>query len=392
MSLLDQTGTERQVKMDMRFDRRGFALALGTVLLAGCAVIPKGTQPTKPVEGPEATALPEDDGRHRIALLVPLTGTNGDVGQSIANATTMALLDTNASNLRITTYDTATGAGSAAAKAIADGNRLILGPLLGENTGDIVKVVRRRRVPLISFSNDVTSASRDVFLMGHIPGQSISRTVDYAFAQGSRRFAALVPNGEYGRQAELALSSAVLRDGGALMAVEKYERGSSNIVEAAKRLEAKGGFDSVLVADGARLSSLAATQFSGKAQILGTELWSGEASVTASPSLRGALFSAVSDGRYKQFAKSYKARFGSQPYRISTLGYDAVLLTLKIARDWKPGTSFPAGKLLDKGGFLGVDGPFRFLSSGVGERAMEVRKVGNGTINVVSPAPSRFDD
>ena len=60
--------------------------------------------------------LPTDTARHRIALLVPLSGENAAVGRSIANATTMALLDTNAENLRITTYDTATGAGSAAAQ------------------------------------------------------------------------------------------------------------------------------------------------------------------------------------------------------------------------------------------------------------------------------------
>ncbi len=376
----------------MRFDRRGFALALTTVLLAGCAVVPKGPSTPPPVQGPDETVLPNDDGRHRIALLVPMTGTNGNVGQSIANATTMALLDTNASNLRITTYDTATGPESAAAKALADGNRLILGPLLGEDTAAVVKVARRKSVPLISFSNDVSTAARDVFLLGHIPGQSIERTVDYAYAQGSRRFAMLVPEGEYGRQAEVALSGAVLRKGASVMAVEKYERGSNTIVEAAKRLDGKGGFDTVLIADGARLSGLAGAQFSKKPQMLGTELWSGESSVASSTALRGALFSAVSDARYKQFSSSYKTRFGGQPYRISTLGYDAVLLTLKIARDWKPGTAFPTPRLLDKGGFLGVDGPFRFHSSGVGERAMEVRKVGNGAIGVVSPAPARFDD
>ena len=56
--------------------------------------------------------LPTDTARHRVALLVPLSGENAAVGRSIANATTMALLDTNAENLRITTYDTATGAGT----------------------------------------------------------------------------------------------------------------------------------------------------------------------------------------------------------------------------------------------------------------------------------------
>ena len=117
--------------------RRHLAIAGAALLAAGCNVIPKGDVPTAPpppapVAEPSATALPTDSGRHRIALLVPLSGETAAVGQAIANATTMALLDTNADNLRITTYDTATGIAGAANQAIADGNKLILGPLLPE--------------------------------------------------------------------------------------------------------------------------------------------------------------------------------------------------------------------------------------------------------------------
>ncbi len=57
-----------------------------------------------------------------------------------------------------------------------------------------------------------------------------------------------------------------------------------------------------------------------------------------------------------------------------------MLLTLRVARDWQPGRAFPTGQLLAvPGGFLGIDGPFRFGGTGVAERAMEVRQVGNGT-------------
>ena len=58
-------------------------------------------------------ALPQDDTRNRVALLVPMTGPNARVGQSLANATTLALLDTKSESVRITTYDTATGAAAA---------------------------------------------------------------------------------------------------------------------------------------------------------------------------------------------------------------------------------------------------------------------------------------
>ena len=374
--------------------RKLVAIAL-TAFLAACQVVPKSTGPSTPTPPPPEDSLPADEGRHRIALLVPLSGKNAAVGQSIANATTMALLDTNASNLRITTYDTAVGAAAAASRAMADGNKLVLGPLMGDDTGEIVKITRQREVPLISFSNDITTASRDVFVMGHIPGQSIKRTVSYAKGKGFNRFGAIIPNGEYGDRAQSALTDAVKDAGGTLVGIEKYDRGNTSISAAAHRLQEKGGIDSILIADGARLSGLAAAQFAKatqKPKFLGTELWSGEATVATTPALRGSWFSAVSDARFKQFVDSYKSRFGSQPHRIATLGYDAVLLTLRVARDWKPGMSFPTARLIDRSGFLGLDGPLRFSSNGIVERAMEVREIGNNTVSVVSQAPARFQD
>ena len=117
------------------------------------------------------------------------------VGQSIANAATMALLDTNAQNLRVTTYDTSGSATQAAEKAIADGNKLILGPLLSENIPDVSVKARAAKVPVISFSNDESAASKDVFIMGSLPSQSVVRTVDYARSRGVKTFAALIPRG-----------------------------------------------------------------------------------------------------------------------------------------------------------------------------------------------------
>ncbi|HSG56986.1 MAG TPA: penicillin-binding protein activator, partial [Paracoccaceae bacterium] len=150
--------------------RRGLAVAFITLALAGCKVIPDGgsggpvtdAPVAVPTDVPSDTALPQDEGRHRVALLVPLSGENGAVGQSIANATTMALLDTNAENLRITTYDTSAGAARAASRAIADGNQLILGPLGRDDVATVLAQARPAGIPLITFSNDAGVAAADV--------------------------------------------------------------------------------------------------------------------------------------------------------------------------------------------------------------------------------------
>ena len=82
--------------------RRLAMVAGSAALLGACSIIPRGADvPSRPIENaplpePTETGLPQDQDRHRIALLVPMSGDNGAVGQSIANATTMAILDTNA--------------------------------------------------------------------------------------------------------------------------------------------------------------------------------------------------------------------------------------------------------------------------------------------------------
>src|SRR3712207_7318633 len=44
----------------------------------------------------------------------------------------------------------------------------------------------------------------------------------------------------------------------------------------------------------------------------------------------------------------------------SSLGYDAVLLAVRIGNQWRIGRRFPEGELLNREGFTGVDGAFRF--------------------------------
>ena len=376
---------------------RRMVLALGTAaLLAGCKVIPKGpVEPTRPPEDLPTDALPTDGQRHRVALLVPMSGPNGAIGQSIANATTMALLDTNAANLRITTYDTAGGAGPAASKAIADGNRLILGPLDASEVPAVASVARPARVPLIAYASDPAVAARDVFILGTVPAQSIERSVTQARGGGRLRYSALVPQGDYGQRASAAYAAAVKAAGGTLVATETYDRTNTSVISAARRVMTRGKADAVLVADGARIAALAAPQLkarTGSPLILGTELWNGESLISSTPALRGAWYSAVADARFAQFAESYRTRFGAAPYRAATMGYDSVLLTLRVARGWRPGSAFPTQVLGDRGGFLGLDGPFRFGANGVIERALEVRQVRAGGFTVVSPAPAKFAD
>ncbi len=369
------------------------ALAMLALLAACQSVIPRGGTNTPPPVVNDNVVL-GDSTRHRIALLLPVTGPDGDVGQSIANATTLALLDTKNTNIRMTTYDTALGAEAAARKAIADGNKLILGPLRSDNVVEVANIARTASVPVISFSNDVGAAGRNVFLLGHLPNQSIDRVVRYAKAQGLNRFGGIVPSNVYGQRALSNLTRSVRDVGGTLVGIQETDGSAASIDAATRRLQTAGAVDAVLIADSGRAATVIVPSIRShgmaSAKILGTDQWNIDSSLSAKPAMRGAWFASVSDGYYRQYAGKYRVRFGKAPLRLSSLGYDSVLLVARVAQNWRVGSAFPVARLTDTGGFIGIDGAFRFMPNGMSERMLEVQEVQAGRFVTVDAAPKAF--
>jgi ABC-type branched-subunit amino acid transport system substrate-binding protein len=384
---------------------RGWMAIGAAVLLGACqTLVPRGPAPAPVQDRPAApapTQRPSFDGtissdteRRRVALLVPLSGGNAGVGQSIANATQLALLDTQSRDVRVTNYDTGPGAAAAARRAIADGAQLILGPLLADDVRAVAPIARAAGVPVIGFSNDAGVAGNGAYLMGYLPAQSIARVVTFARGRGVSTYAGLIPNGLYGERASTAFLRAVEGAGGQVVSLQTYGRAPGGVGQAVARLNAKAPYGAVLIADGggpaAAAAPLVKRGVGAATRVLGTELWNAEAGIAARPQLAGAWFASVSDTFYRQYATKYRARFGSAPYRLSSLGYDAVLLTVRIARDWPLGDRFPEARLRDPGGFSGIDGAFRFGRDNLAERALEVQEIRGGTTVVVSPAPTGF--
>lgn len=355
------------------------------ILLAACSTVPRSKAPV---------AVEPSDGMHRVALLLPVTGPDADVGQSIANATALALADTKVANIRMVTYDTGLGVAAATQRAIADGNKLILGPLRGDNVIEVAQIARPAGVPIISFSNDVGVAGPNVFLLGHLPNQAIERVVLYAKSKGMNRFAGVVASNVYGQRAQSNLTTAVRAAGGILVGIQETNGTAASAEAAARRLSQMGAIDAILVADSGRaaITTVPALRRGGlrTAKVLGTDLWNIEGTLAGSPPIYGAWFASVSDTLYTQYATKYRARFGKAPLRLSSLGYDSVLLVARVARDWQPGTRFPVAQLTDPQGFIGVDGAFRFNPNGLTDRMLEVQEVQAGKFVTVSAAPSQF--
>lgn len=369
--------------------RRAFVLGLGAAALslAGCQM---GRGPVRP--GPIVEPPPLAIQQNMVAVIVPLTGGDGPVGTSISNAARLALLDTGEKSIKITVYDSTVSGGAAAAtqRAIAEGNRLILGPLLSEDVRAAAPVARRAGVPIIAFSNDEGVAGNGVYIMGFTPDQSISRVVSYARARGATRFAGMVPTGLYGQRAAQAMLNAVRKSGGTVTGIQSYDRSRAAVATAARSLNARGAFDAVLIGDSGRIAAMAAPLIKVGPRRLGTELWATDKTLGKTPALRGAWYAAAPDLQFNRLVTRYRARYGKTPYRLASLGYDAVLLAVRSAKSWPLGRAFPARSLIDKDGFGGVDGAFRFSRDGVAERLLEVRQVTAAGTTTVSPASPKF--
>ncbi len=404
---------------------RARALAVLSIALAAaaCTTAPQRTALSTPPPPPPPTAVrpatppPAAAARNRVAVLVPTTGANAAVGQSIANAATMALLDTGGNRLDLQIYDTAPGAAAAASRALADGAKLFLGPLLGPDVRAVQPLAAAAGVPVLSFSNDVALAGDGTYVLGFLPSQSVARVVAYARSRGVERFAALVPAGVYGQRAATAFLRAVEAAGGKAVAVQSYPRTSAGLLLAARKLTnydarsaaatktaalrpdgtvaavskqiAPVAFQALLIANSGQIAAAVApalAQFgANRVLIMGTELWNSEPAITRSAALRGAVFAAVPDERFRQLSARYREKFGGSPSRLASLGYDGVLLAAN-ATSWAPGTSFPRATLTAASGFTGIDGFFRLTSGGIAERGLEVEQVGPGGFAVVAPA------
>src|SRR5690606_9450956 len=94
---------------------------------------------------------------------------------------------------------------AAAQSAIADGARLILGPVFAGEVRPVRTVAKPAGVNVISLSTNRNMAGDNVLVMGVLPSTQVERVVEYTLSQGLTRYAILAPDSAYGRTVVEAL-------------------------------------------------------------------------------------------------------------------------------------------------------------------------------------------
>jgi ABC-type branched-subunit amino acid transport system substrate-binding protein len=349
--------------------------------------------------------------------LVPLSGANAELGRAILDAAQLALFEAPGDRLTLVPRDTggtAEGAAKAARAVIADGVRLILGPLLAAEVEAVKPIARDAHVNVIAFSTVTGLAGGNTFLMGFLPRQEVAREVGQAREHGLTRFAALAPNSPYGHLMADALHDVASTSGAVVARVEFYDPRSGDTAPAVQRLmpgsaaagttegaapsvaSGAASFDVLLLPEGGtRLKEIArqvkqAEVDAKPVQLLGSGLWD-MPDIGGEPALVGGWFAASPPEARQSFAARFQATYGRDPPRLASLGYDAAALAAALAQA-DGGEPFSTQAILNPNGFTGVDGLFRFTPGGLVQRGLAVLEVEPQGDVVISPAPQSFQD
>lgn len=368
---------------------------------------PISAGPPQPSTAPPPAAAAT--GPIKVALLAPMSGPNAELGKAILQAAQLALFQTGGDRLSLLPRDsggTADGAANAARSAIADGARLILGPLLATEVEAVRPIARDAKLNVIAFSTATQLAGGNVFLMGFLPRQEVIREVGFARERSLSRFAALAPNSAYGHLIADALRDSASAAGGTVVKSEFYEpRAAADVPAAIQRLlspaSSPGGaaapsFDALLLPEGgARLKQIAqqlktAGLDTTHVRLLGSGLWD-DPSIAGEAALYGGWFAASPPEGRHEFEQRYQSTYGRLPPRLASLGFDSAALAAVLAKA-AGGDPFSAQAIENPSGFTGVDGLFRFTPAGLVQRGLAVLEVQPQGNVVVSPAPAGFQD
>ncbi len=363
--------------------------------------------------------LPHMQGRDtkRLALLLPFSARSERLraeAASMMKAAELSVFDRETPDVLLFALDTGgteRGARTATEAALKAGADVILGPVLAGSVNAAKREARRSGTPVLAFSTDQRVAGNGAYLLSFPPEGEVERIVDFTSESGTRRYAFIGPNSEYGRRVKSVYERAIVENGGSLTAFELYTgRDISVMQDPAKRLadqhqqaeraaRRNGGvtpmaFEAIILPEGGTaLRSLAPLLpfydiDPADVQFLGTGLWQNDETVRE-PALAGGMFAAPDPEAQAEFKRHYDRTYGEESSRLASLAYDAVSIGAYVA-DGNPKKR--KDRMETETGFYGVDGPIRFGPDGKPQRGLAVYQIQNGRFVVIDPAPRTLNE
>lgn len=339
----------------------------------------------------------------KVAILLPLSGKNADLGQSMLKAAQMALFDVGSANFEMVPKDTKSttaGASMAAQEAANSGASMFLGPIFAEDVRAVKPVSAAHNIPMLAFTTDWTLGGGDTYIMGFLPFAQVARVAQYAKTHGGDRVAVFAPTTPYCD----AVIGTLNRAGVNPVKVQRYSPQQADLSTAVAAFAQQNKvstaplsytFNALMMpVGGESMRSLASVLSANginnrNTRFLGTGLWD-DTALAGDPAVYGGWFAAPDPASRRDFERRYSENYGGAPLRLSSLAYDATALAAVLARTGGDGNPYSRDRLMNQRGFAGIDGIFRFRGDGLSERGLAVLEIRSGGARVIDPAPTAF--
>lgn len=341
----------------------------------------------------------------QVALLVP--GGTGNpafdaMAASLENAARMGVTDLNGARIDLRVYNTARDSAQAAqvaAAAVADGAKIILGPLDAESANAVGLAVAPANVNVLSYSNNPTVAGGNVFVLGKTFGNISDRLVSYAGGQGINRYMIVHQDDLAGTVGRDAIATSIRGGGGTITSIESYTFSQQGIFSRAPAIAAaanSNGAQAVFVTDTLQGGlSILATSLDDQGltpsatPLIGLARWDTNPQAAALPGLQNGIFAVGDAGREAAFSARYEATYGQPLHPLASIAYDGIAAIGALAATGDR-NALTSASLTRSSGFAGATGIFRLRPNGTNQRALAVARFLNNQMQIVDPAPLSF--
>ncbi len=374
-------------------------ILFSALLLAACEPISLG-----PVGGNSGQTI-DPAAPVAVALLVPRgSGNSGDdlLAKNFENAARLAISDLEGVKVDLRVYGTAGNparAQEAGLQAVAEGAKIIIGPLYAESANAVAVAVAPKNVNVLSFSNNTTIAGGNLFVLGPTYQNSADRLVQFAARNGKKRILVAHDNNVAGQVGAQAIEQAIAGSGVQLAGKVGYELSQQGVVAAAPNIvqaARAGSADALFLTANTAGALPLLTQMlpeqglsSATTQYIGLSRWDIPAQVLELPGVQGGWFALPDPNMTARFQSRYNVAFGGAPHPLAGLAYDGIAAIGALVKSGRDNALTTAG-LTQKAGFQGVNGILRLRPNGTNERGLAVAQIKDKQVVVIDPAPRAF--
>jgi hypothetical protein len=338
-----------------------------------------------------------------VALLVPHGSADAQeegLARDLEAAARLAVSDLGGVEIDLRVYGTAgqpAQAQQAALNAVADGARIILGPLHAASANAVAVAVAGRDINVLAFSNNPTIAGGNLFVLGQTFRTTADRLVRHAIGEGLGRIITVYSDNLAGRLGRDAIARAAQTQGATLAGTVAYEFSQDGVVNAVPEIRTMAETNAAdaifLTANTAGALPLFSQMLPeaglgpDRVQYIGLARWDTPPQTLDLPGVQGGWFALPDPARSARFASRFEAAQGNPPHPIAGLAYDGIAAVGALT---KAGRGLTRGDLTQPAGFQGVNGVFRLLPDGSNERGLAVATITDGAVQILSPAPQSF--